>query len=169
MVTDTDALLRLAFAGLTPRTIQTLVTRQGGVERALRAVSRRGGDDVAAQAVRVDANRRREELSVSGVRFLADSDDGFPDRLQPHDDAPRWLFVRGPVPDPGLPTVGIVGSRSATRYGLDLAYALGERAAVSGWVVVSGLARGIDGAAHRGALSASGACIGVLGCGADVV
>jgi DNA processing protein len=71
------------------------------------------------------------------------------------------------------PAIALVGSRSATAYGLDLAQRYGYVAAQAGWDVVSGLARGIDAAAHRGAIDGgtvgSGRCVGVLGCGIDVV
>jgi DNA processing protein len=64
--------------------------------------------------------------------------------------------------------VAIVGTRHCTEYGRRLAFELATACSEAGWVVVSGLARGIDGAAHRGALAASGPTVAVLGCGPDV-
>ena len=78
------------------------------------------------------------------------------------------LFLRGQTPDWQKPAVAIVGARAATRYGLDIANELARNLSAAGIVVVSGLARGIDAAAHRGALEA-GSTWAVLGCGPDQV
>jgi DNA processing protein len=83
-------------------------------------------------------------------------------------DPPRELFVRGMRTDLlARPCVAVVGARACTRYGAHVARSLGRELAAAGAVVVSGLARGIDGEAHRGALEATGATIAVLGCGID--
>ncbi|MGB9825354.1 MAG: DNA-processing protein DprA, partial [Desulfofundulus sp.] len=79
------------------------------------------------------------------------------------------LFVRGTLPQPGGQFVAIVGSRRATPYGVTVAENLGGELALAGVTVVSGMARGIDSAAHRGALAAGGRTVAVLGCGVDVV
>ncbi|HZI38387.1 MAG TPA: DNA-processing protein DprA, partial [Acidimicrobiia bacterium] len=81
-------------------------------------------------------------------------------------DPPERLWVRGSLPV--APCVAIVGTRRATRYGMGLARQMGRAVAGAGWVVVSGLARGIDGSAHRGCLDGGGPGIAVLGCGIDV-
>ena len=77
------------------------------------------------------------------------------------------LFLLGELPDWSRPTVAIVGARAATRYGLAVAERLAHELALAGVVVVSGLARGVDGAAHRGALR-GGTTWAVLGCGIDI-
>jgi DNA processing protein len=85
-----------------------------------------------------------------------------------HDPPPR-LFLRGNG-DPALlstPTVAVVGARACSSYGKQIARMLGRELAATGVVVVSGLARGIDGEAHRGALDADGHTVAVLGCGID--
>lgn len=91
---------------------------------------------------------------------------GYPARVLDLDDAPESLVVAGGWP-PGSPVVAIVGARAATRYGLDVAARLAGDLARLGTVVVSGLAHGIDAAAHRGALGAGGATIAMLPCGHD--
>lgn len=97
------------------------------------------------------------------VRFVLS--DALPPHLSMLPDAPPWLFVRGRLPtDAG---VAIVGSRSATRYGLEVAEQLGARLGAAGWPVVSGLALGIDAAAHRGCVDAGGTAVAVLGSGID--
>jgi DNA processing protein len=84
-------------------------------------------------------------------------------------DPPACLYVRGEAPDDVLerPAVAVVGARACSGYGALVARMLGNELAAAGLIVVSGLARGIDGEAHRGALAAGGATVAVLGCGPD--
>jgi DNA processing protein len=108
-------------------------------------------------------------LAERGLRFLGRSDPAFPPQLRAIHDPPVGLFLRGEA-DPELlaqPCVAIVGARACSPYGGQVARALGRELAAAGLVVVSGLARGIDGAAHRGALEAVGLTVAVLGCGID--
>jgi DNA processing protein len=97
----------------------------------------------------------------------------FPRALRHIHDPPRRLHLRGALArDPtalDAPAIAVVGARDATAYGLAMARALGRTLAESGLVVVSGLALGIDGAAHRGALEAGGRTVAVVGGGTDVV
>jgi DNA processing protein len=92
-----------------------------------------------------------------------------PPLLRAIHDPPRGLWVRGDADDELLtrPSVALVGARSCSPYGAHVARMLGRELAAAGLVVVSGLARGIDGEAHRGALAAGGATVAVLGCGID--
>ncbi|HEY3755146.1 MAG TPA: DNA-processing protein DprA [Opitutaceae bacterium] len=95
-------------------------------------------------------------------------DDDYPKLLAKIPDPPARLWVRGKI-DPAAPCIAIVGTRSSTRYGEQVARQLARDLAARGACIVSGLARGIDAAAHRGALEAGGQTIAVLGCGLDVV
>ena len=108
-------------------------------------------------------------LAAAGVRWLTRSDSAFPPLLRAIHDPPAGLFVRGAaeVELLGRAAVGIVGARSCSPYGAQVARMLGRELAAAGLVVVSGLARGIDGEAHRGALDAGGVTVAVLGCGID--
>jgi DNA processing protein len=124
-----------------------------------------------ARVAALAETRLREELLLAGCWACCRHDDVFPDHLRDAADAPRALIGRG---DPGLldglepfGAVTIVGARRATSYGREVARELGRELAAAGMVVVSGLAFGIDGCAHRGALDA-GRTIAVLGCGPDV-
>jgi DNA processing protein len=92
-----------------------------------------------------------------------------PPLLRAIHDPPACLYVRGEAPDDVLerPAVAVVGARACSGYGALVARMLGKELAAAGLVVVSGLARGIDGEAHRGALAAGGITVAVLGCGAD--
>jgi DNA processing protein len=108
-------------------------------------------------------------LQANGVRWLARSSAGFPPLLRAIHDPPAGLFVRGAadIEFVGRAAVGIVGARSCSPYGAQVARMLGRELAAAGLVIVSGLARGIDGEAHRGALEAGAATVAVLGCGID--
>jgi DNA processing protein len=104
---------------------------------------------------------------MSDVRVLERS--RFPHLLRAIFDPPKRLYLRGGAGDDVLerPAVAIVGARACSPYGAQVARRLGRELARAGLVVVSGLARGIDGEAHRGALEAGGTTVGVLGCGID--
>lgn len=130
---------------------------------------RRLADDTAT-------TRAGEALVAVGARVVLAARPGYPGRLAdawPELGAPAWLFVRrvataGPGPLPTGPTVAVVGTRRPSLDGLATARELGRRLARVGVTVVSGLARGIDQAAHRGALDAGGGTVAVLGTGLDV-
>jgi DNA processing protein len=164
-----DYLTRLAFGAMAPRTVDRLFDKYGDEEAITEAI-RRGRTKASRHtvaAVEAPAVQRREELAALGVALDSNDDSDFPQRLIVFPGHPRWLFVRGS--GSRLPAIGIVGTRTCTRYGIDLATGYGEVAAAEGWSVVSGLARGIDGAAHTGATRAGGHCQVVLGSGIDVV
>lgn len=107
-----------------------------------------------------------------GTALLTYEDAAYPGRLRRLPDPPPLLYVKGGIQphavDEGV-FVAVVGSRRATPYGLRAARLLAGQLVEMGVTVVSGLARGIDGAAHEGALDAGGRTIGVLGCGLDIV
>lgn len=100
---------------------------------------------------------------------LARADTGYPSRLAEVPDAPATLHVRGALVDADALAIAVVGSRRATPYGLEVAETLAADLAARGVTIVSGLARGIDSAAHRGALRVGGRTLAVLGSGVDVV
>jgi len=118
---------------------------------------------------RFDPDGYRQLLAARGLRFVGRSEPAFPPLLRAIHDPPAGLFVRGTAGPELLArrAVAIVGARSCTGYGGSVARTLGRELAAAGLVVVSGLARGVDGEAHRGALEASGATLAVLGCGID--
>jgi DNA processing protein len=108
------------------------------------------------------------ELEARDLRWVARSDPAFPGRLAGIHDPPPGLFVRGSAPLDLLqrPTVAVVGARACSAYGTQVAAALGRELSAAGALVVSGLARGVDAAAHCGALE-TGTTVAVLGCGID--
>lgn len=143
------------------------------------AAEREVGDlltDVAARLAAMNPARDLELAERLGIRFLIPADDEWPHQLddlaraepvQNRGGPPLGLWVRGPLRLDELSSVAIVGSRSATTYGGDVAAELAAVVARSGTCVVSGAAFGIDQAAHRGALAVGGTSVAVLACGVD--
>jgi DNA processing protein len=121
-----------------------------------------------------DAGRAREQLAAAAIEAVCRHDERYPLRLLEADDAPAILHVAGSVGHlqrlaaRDAPAVAIVGARRAGADGLQVAHALGRGLAAAGVTVVSGMALGIDSAAHAGALEAGGPTITVLASGADV-
>ena len=113
-----------------------------------------------------DPDRMQDRLSERGIEALTPVDEAYPKALRSISDPPPALFVKGAVPDVGC--VALVGSRKASSTGTETARALGRALSERGVCVVSGLALGVDAAAHEGALEAKGLTVGVLGCGIDV-
>ena len=96
-------------------------------------------------------------------------DPGYPTALRAIADPPQALYVRGRLAEADRTAVAVVGARRASPYGVAVAEWLGRELTRNGVTVVSGLARGIDAAAHRGALQGGGRTIAVLGCGVDII
>jgi DNA processing protein len=120
-------------------------------------------------AARESARRALEAGSRLGLTLVDGAHPAYPDRLRHIADPPIVLWVKGDVEALSAPQVAVVGARAATPAGVWTARQLGRDLASAGLVVVSGMARGVDGAAHAGALEAGGRTIAVLGCGIDVV
>jgi len=113
-----------------------------------------------------DPGRMLDRLAAKGIEALTPVDEAYPGPLRSIPDPPPALFVNGAVPD--TVSVALVGSRKASTTGIETARALGLALSERGVCVVSGLALGVDAAAHEGAGEAGGHTVGVLGCGIDV-
>ncbi len=117
-----------------------------------------------------EAQKILDTCMKRNISLLTYRDAAYPARLRNIPDPPVVLYYKGRLPDfDGLPVIGVVGTRQASAYGLTVAKRMGYQIAACGGVVVSGAARGIDGVAMAGALTAGAPVVGVLGCGADVV
>lgn len=103
------------------------------------------------------------------IRLLGWGDERYPEPLRHIQDAPAVLYVRGRTELLNRPQIAIVGSRNATRAGLDHAWQFAGALTEKGYAITSGLAQGVDGAAHAGALAAGGDTVAVVGTGADVI
>ena len=106
---------------------------------------------------------------MTEIRRIARRDPAFPSLLGAIHDPPAQLFLRGSADASllSLPAIAVVGARACSSYGRSVTRSLARDVAAAGLVVVSGMARGIDGEAHRGALEGGGRTIAVLGCGID--
>jgi len=113
----------------------------------------------------IDVAAELRDCGEHGVSVLVESQADYPQALSPIPDPPGVLFVRGEIRPADRISVAIVGTRHATQYGLGVAESLAASLARAGFTIVSGLARGIDAAAHRGALKAGGRTLAVLGSG----
>lgn len=163
---DEVALLQLARTeGIGPVGFVALLERHGSAAAALAAVRREGGRQVperAAIAAEIAAMR------ALGARLLLRGRPDYPAMLDAVPGSPPALTVRGDGDLLAQPAVAVVGARNASLNGRALARQLARELAGAGLVVVSGLARGIDTAAHEGALAAGGATVAVIATGADI-
>ncbi len=163
------ALLQLAWGGLHPDRVRLLLGEWGNADRVVRAICEGALEVVPAvrAAIAVPADEREAQLAQLGIGFLTPDDHGYPDHLAQEPERPPFLFIRGGLPSG--PGVAVVGTRRSTSYGRRVAYAYGWALAEADIPVVSGLARGIDAAAHRGVADQGGCGVSVMGCGLDRV
>lgn len=168
-----------ALPNIGPITLNRLLAHLGGDPRAVFAADKRtlasvkGVGPVISETIldwrqHFDVAREEERMAKSGVDFITTRDADYPKLLQTIHDPPIGVYRKGRY---GFtqPCVGIVGSRRTTLYGQSVAKKFGAELARLGFCVVSGLARGIDTAAHDGALSVGGKTAGVLGTGIDII
>ena len=152
-----DWLQLIRSENIGPRTFRMLINRYGGARAALNALpelARRGG---ALKPVRVcpreEVEREFAAARRHGISFVALGEPEYPMRLRMIDDPPPIITVRGKLAALALPMVAMVGSRNASAAGLKIAERLARELGEAEFVIVSGLARGIDAAAHRASLA----------------
>ncbi|MFA5057608.1 MAG: DNA-processing protein DprA [Opitutaceae bacterium] len=179
-LTERQALLVLnALPNIGPITTNRLLGELGGDPRAIfaagpkRLEAVKGIGPVIRQTLarwdeHFDLAREEKRLAETGATFVTTRDEAYPKLLRQIHDPPIGLYRKGGYAF-GHPGIAIVGSRRATLYGQATARKLGAELAARGFCVVSGLARGIDTAAHEGALSAGGRTVAVLGNGLDII
>ena len=177
-----DWLALVSLPGLGPTLIQRLLAAFGSPQAVLvagQAVAQIEGigprltavfnNPAALAQARSWAAQEQERAVKAGVRLLCRADSTYPSLLLQLPDPPALLWCRGDVSSLQRPAVALVGSRLATSYGRQVSFLFARQLAEAGCAVVSGMAEGIDGQAHAGALAAGGRTIAVLGCGVDVV
>jgi DNA processing protein len=177
-----EAWLRLSFVNIPAGRCRSALERWGSPQALLEAASR-GRDDALLQTPGVtpttierlreastrDISGALRAIDECGIWLLLDTSPLYPAALRAIHDPPVFLWVRGTLDERDEVAVGIVGTRRVSEYGRGMAQRLAGDLARAGVTVVSGLARGIDTAAHRGALEAGGRTLACCGCGLDIV
>lgn len=163
-----------SISGVGSRKLRQLIARYGSAVNAWHHLE--GGSDLFNEEpwIQQIARKRRElnpeeieeELINKGIHTIIPEEEGYPPLLRELTDAPPLLYYKGSLSQP-KEAIAIVGVRRATPYGRAAAEAISKELAQNEIIVVSGLARGIDTAAHKGALSGNGITWAVLGCGLD--
>jgi DNA processing protein len=146
---------------------QAVFEADAGALRQVRGIGEKLSESISAQCREIDPAEEFERAASMGVRIVTQADQEYPNALRKIYDPPLALYVYGSFVGQDVHSIGIVGSRKATHYGLNTADRLAYQLCQSGFTVVSGLARGIDTAAHHGALKARGRTIAVLGSAID--
>jgi DNA processing protein len=176
---ERQAWLALALTpGIGPRRILRAIREVGSAEEILHLpLTGLEALQFPAQAVQFiadgkaldEANKELEALQKSGASFLTYADTDYPDRLREIFDAPALLRIRGDTSLLVKPSIAVVGTRHPTPYGSGMAEMLSRDLAARGLVILSGMARGVDTSAHKGALAAKGKTVAVWGTGIDVI
>ena len=167
-----------SIPGIGRITFRRLADRCGSPECALAASREKlkeidGLSDKVIDAIGTFPWQERAEQELAraksaGVTIVRSDEDAFPERLRTTPDPPLYLYVKGTLQPEDRKALAIVGTRKPTHYGVNVTLRIAEELASAGLTIVSGLARGIDTQAHKGALVAHGRTIAVLGCGIDV-
>lgn len=169
---DLRAVLVLSgLRGITPRKLIDVADECGSAAATLAAIRQgsTGSENDREFARAMNGQEISAAVAACGARIVPWGSREYPAQLVNIHDPPAVLYVIGrPAPDPTR-AVAVVGARRCTELGRELAAAIGRALALAGVVVVSGAARGIDAAAHQGALGASGTTLAVMGCGIDAV
>ncbi len=164
--------------GLGPTRVRKLVEHFGSAERVFQAslteLEATGMPVVSAQSLATGkslelAQQECAKAAECGAKIIALDDPSYPPRLKEIYDPPVVLFVRGSVEVISSPGIAMVGTRHPTPYGLGMAERLSKDLAARGLVIISGMARGVDTASHRGAITVGGKTVAVFGAGIDVM
>ncbi|MEI6808432.1 MAG: DNA-processing protein DprA [bacterium] len=178
-MTDREAYITLnMIQGIGPVSVASLVAALGSPAAILKAgrqelegvrgIGKETASKILEQRERIDPAKEIAAAATQGVTILTRDDSDYPRRLREIHDPPLALYVKGKLVG-GESCIAVVGTRHATHYGRDCAERLAYQLVQAGFTVSSGLALGVDTAAHKGALKAGGRTIGVVGCGIDIV
>ena len=120
------------------------------------------------KAKETDIEKLWEDLYKKQIGFVHIYNEKYPVKLMDFVDRPLWLFYKGNLPEESEKLVGIVGARNCSNYGITMAQQIGQQLGEYSVGVISGMARGIDAAAHKGAISVGAKTYAILGCGVDI-
>jgi len=168
-----------SIPGIGRVTFRKLTNRFGSPERVLNAtfeelrgsagLSEKLAAEVAAFPWRDHAEQELAKAERADVAIITANCVDYPDSLRNIPDPPLYLYVKGSLLREDRAAVAIVGTRKPTHYGTTATHRIAYEVAAAGYTIVSGMARGIDTQAHKGALAAKGRTIAVLGCGIDII
>lgn len=175
-MTDLEAWIKLSLArGVGEETLKVLVQKFGSPRGVIQASGRRlrdvASNEIAEnirKCIDLDVEKHISLMNSLGVKLISFMGGEYPERLKRLPYAPPLLYVRGDLRD-DEPSIAVIGSRRASHYGKVIAERFARELARVGLTIISGLARGVDTCAHRGALEENGRTIAVLGCGIDRV
>lgn len=179
-MTEREAYIVLnRMEGIGPVRVRALLNQLGSASAILGAnrealceakgVGKALAETILRQADRLDPAEEFERAADHGAMILTRADDDYPEALSKIHDPPLALYIKGSLKRADQHAIAVVGSRHCTHYGMQTADRLSFQLAKQGYTVVSGLARGIDAAAHQGALKGKGRTLAVLGCGIDQI
>lgn len=179
-MTERDAYIALnMFEGIGPVRVRELLSILGSASAILTAsreelVQAKGvGMNLAENLIRqvdtMDVEAEIRRAREAGADIITRADEEYPEALKHIHDPPLALYVKGRLLGTDRHAIAVVGSRRCTHYGIQVADRLSFQLAKQGYTVISGLARGIDAAAHQGAIKGKGRTLAVLGCGIDQV
>lgn len=164
--------------GIGPARLRALLDYFGAIEEAWHApadalaeigLDRRSAANLLQARAELDLAAELAKVRKSGVEVLTWEDTRYPERLRAINDPPPVIYIKGELRPTDDWAVALVGTRKATSYGREAARTLATDLARAGVTIVSGLARGIDTQAHRGAIDAGGRTVAVLGSGVDII
>lgn len=165
--------------GIGPRLFKKLLDEFGDIDTALEGDARRITQlpfvpkkfmaGLKSRTLLEEADKEIAKAKKAGAEIVSFFDERYPGSLKEIFDPPMLLYVKGRLPEKNFVGVGIVGSRQASLYGLRMSRKFGQELASAGVVVISGMALGIDGAAHEGALKGGGVTLAVLGSGLNKI
>jgi DNA processing protein len=171
----------LAFSlvsGIGIKRVQQMLQRFDSLQQAWQGTEHELAQVFGEETTRAKFIRARKSLNLdvelrkferSNAWFVAYNDPEYPESLKQIPDAPLVLYGRGQFNESDSHALAVVGTRKPTKYGLDAAFDLSSQLASAGLTIISGLAPGIDAAAHQGALKAQGRTLAVCGCGVDII
>ena len=162
--------------GIGSRTVEKLIKYAGSPKAVYEMTAREtekiisAGKAAALAAARKQGNvlEKYREMEERGIRFYSLYHPRYPSRLKNIPDRPYGIYVEGELPEEGVPSVAVIGSRQCSGYGRLMAELCGRELAAAGVCIVSGMARGVDGISQRAALEAGGKTYAILGSGTDI-
>lgn len=177
-MTEREAYIVLnRMEGIGPVRVRELLSRLGSATAILEAsrselceakgVGQSLAESILRQVDKADPESELDRAKEHGAEIVTRADDSYPKSLLSIHDPPLALYIKGTLSPADQHAIAVVGSRRCTHYGTQTADRLSFQLAKQGYTVVSGLARGIDAAAHQGALKGRGRTLAVLGCGID--